>query len=65
MNAAVIDLHVRWIGRMEFARALALQEEIVLKKRHDSSLEDQLLLLEHEPVYTIGIPGESVICVFE
>ena len=39
---------------MEFARALALQEEIVAKKRSDVSFEDQLLLLEHEPVYTIG-----------
>jgi len=48
------DLHVRWLSRVEFARALALQEEIVLKKRDDGSLEDQLLLLEHEPVYTIG-----------
>jgi len=47
-------LNVRWIGRMEFARALALQEELVAKKREDASLEDQLLLLEHEPVYTIG-----------
>jgi lipoyl(octanoyl) transferase len=60
MNAAVVDLHVGWIGRMEFARALALQKEIVLKKRHDSSVEDQLLLLEHEPVYTIGrTPDQS------
>src|SRR5213082_1265782 len=48
------DLHVRWLGRVEFQRALALQEEIVLKKRDNSSVEDQLLLLEHEPVYTIG-----------
>jgi lipoyl(octanoyl) transferase len=47
-------LKVRWIGRMEFATALALQEELVAKKREDASLEDQLLLLEHEPVYTIG-----------
>jgi len=54
MNAAVVDLRVRWLGRMEFARALALQEEALSKKRHDSSIEDQLLLLEHEPVYTIG-----------
>jgi lipoyl(octanoyl) transferase len=53
MNAAVVDLGVRWLGRMEFQHALALQEEIVLKKRDDSSV-DQLLLLEHEPVYTIG-----------
>jgi len=54
MNAATVDLHVRWLGRIEFARALALQQEIVLKKRDDCSVEDQLLLLEHEPVYTIG-----------
>ena len=47
-------LNVRWLGRMEFAPALALQEELVAKKREDASLEDQLLLLEHEPVYTIG-----------
>jgi len=47
-------LDVRWLARMEFARALELQEELVAKKREDASLEDQLLLLEHEPVYTIG-----------
>jgi lipoyl(octanoyl) transferase len=47
-------LNVRWLGRMEFAHALALQEEVVAKKREDASLEDHLLLLEHEPVYTIG-----------
>jgi lipoyl(octanoyl) transferase len=47
-------LNVRWLARMEFARALELQEELVAKKREDTSLEDQLLLLEHEPVYTIG-----------
>src|SRR5215471_9194962 len=47
-------LNVRWLSRMEFAAALALQEEIVARKRNDPSFEDQLLLLEHEPVYTIG-----------
>jgi lipoyl(octanoyl) transferase len=60
MTAVTVDLHVRWVGRMEFAHALALQEEIVLKKRDDCSVEDQLLLLEHEPVYTIGrTPDQS------
>jgi lipoyl(octanoyl) transferase len=51
-----LDSHfrVRWLGRMEFSRALALQEEIVAKKRGNPSLRDELLLLEHEPVYTIG-----------
>ena len=60
MNLAPLDLRVRWLGRMDFATALALQEEIVLKKHRDSSMEDQLLLLEHEPVYTIGrTPDQS------
>ena len=53
MNGAG-HLNVRWHGRMEFAAALELQEEIVAKKRNDPLFEDQLLLLEHEPVYTIG-----------
>ena len=48
------DLRVRWLGRVEFAQALALQEEIVAKKREDPASSDELLLLEHEPVYTIG-----------
>jgi lipoyl(octanoyl) transferase len=47
-------LCVRWLERMEFGHALALQEELVAKKRNDPCLADQLLLLEHEPVYTIG-----------
>ena len=54
MNEAVADLRVRWLGRMEFADALLLQEELLSQKREDRSLEDELLLLEHEPVYTIG-----------
>jgi lipoyl(octanoyl) transferase len=47
-------LRARWLGRMEFGAALALQEEIVAKKRGNRALSDELLLLEHEPVYTIG-----------
>ena len=48
------DLRVRRLGRMEFADALVLQEELLAQKRADRSLKDELLLLEHEPVYTIG-----------
>ena len=60
MNVAACPLRVRWLGRVEFAHALVLQEEIVARKRNDASLEDQLLLLEHEPVYTIGrTPDQS------
>jgi lipoyl(octanoyl) transferase len=51
---------VRWLGRMGFADALPLQEEIVAKKRENPSANDELLLLEHEPVYTIGrTPDQS------
>ena len=53
-------LSIRWLGRVAFADALATQERIVAKKRIDQSLDDELLLLEHEPVYTIGrTPDQS------
>ncbi len=54
------ELQTRWLGRMAFGDALTLQEEIVARKRADQSLDDELLLLEHEPVYTIGrTPDQS------
>ena len=50
----------RWLGRMNFADALKLQEEIVAQKRENRSVPDQLLMLEHDPVYTIGrTPDQS------
>jgi lipoyl(octanoyl) transferase len=50
----------RWLGRMDFADALKLQEEIVAQKREDRALPDQLLMLEHDAVYTIGrTPDQS------
>jgi lipoyl(octanoyl) transferase len=50
----------RWLGRVQFADALALQEEIVAKKRENRNVPDEMLLLEHEPVYTIGkTPDQS------
>jgi lipoyl(octanoyl) transferase len=53
-------LAVRWLGRVSFADALQLQEELVAEKRANSALADELLLLEHEPVYTIGrTPDQS------
>ncbi len=53
-------LETRWLGRVAFADASAMQEEIVGRKRADHSLADKLLLLEHEPVYTIGrTPDQS------
>jgi lipoyl(octanoyl) transferase len=53
-------MNVRWLGRMSFADALALQEQLVADKRGNQSLGDELLLLEHDPVYTIGrTPNQS------
>jgi lipoyl(octanoyl) transferase len=53
-------LSIRWLGRVAFADALAMQEKLVAEKRADHSLGDELLLLEHEPVYTIGrTPDQS------
>jgi lipoyl(octanoyl) transferase len=48
------DLNVRWLGRVGFAEALKLQDEIVARKRSEPMSPDTFLLLEHEPVYTIG-----------
>ena len=53
-------LNVRWLGRVPFATALTFQEELVSQMRNDTTVGDQLLLLEHEPVYTIGrTPDQS------
>ena len=57
MNA---DLRVQWLGRIEFGKAFALQDQLVARKQNDNSLGDELLLLEHDPVYTIGrTPDQS------
>src|SRR4029077_5186995 len=48
------DLRVSWLGRVDFADALALQEDVVARQREDHDLADEILLLEHDPVYTIG-----------
>ena len=53
-------LTVRWLGRLGFAEALAIQEELVAAKKEDRSVPDEVLLLEHDPVYTIGrTPNQS------
>jgi lipoyl(octanoyl) transferase len=48
------DLRISWLGRVNFADALALQEDFVAQKRENPVSPDEILLLEHEPVYTIG-----------
>jgi len=45
-------LRVRWLGRVRFADAHALQRAL-----HERSADDHLLLLEHPHVYTLGVRG--------
>src|SRR5712692_3369830 len=52
--SAAGDLRISWLGQIKFADALALQEDIVARKCEDRDAADEVLLLEHEPVYTIG-----------
>ena len=53
-------LRAQWLGRISFSDALARQEAILQRKRAQPEAPDELLLLEHEPVYTIGrTPDQS------
>jgi lipoyl(octanoyl) transferase len=47
------SLAVRRLGRMGYAEALALQAELV-ENRKARRIPDSLLLLEHDPVFTLG-----------
>jgi len=47
------DLSIQWLGRVDYRQALALQDRLVAQRRA-GAIADQLLLLEHDPVYTIG-----------
>jgi lipoyl synthase len=44
-----MTLRIRWLGRVPYREAWALQRGM-----HASSSDDHLLLLEHPPVYTLG-----------
>lgn len=53
-----MGLVVRELGVCPYASALALQEELVGRKIAGDA-DDYLLLLEHEPVYTLGRGAEE------
>ena len=46
-------LHARWLGRIDYPDAYALQKRLV-DERADGRIGDQLLLLEHPAVLTLG-----------
>ena len=47
------ELQTRWLERIGYGPALDLQEETVAA-RLEGKASDQIFLLEHDPVYTIG-----------
>ncbi len=51
-------LAVRELGRVAYADALALQDELVAARRR-GAVPDTLLLLEHPPVVTVGRSGRA------
>ena len=53
-------IHTRWLGTVSYAAALELQNALVQGKIENPDAPDELLLLEHEPVFTIGrTPDQS------
>jgi lipoyl(octanoyl) transferase len=46
-------IHSLYLGRVPYADALALQQELV-ELRHQGRIQNTLLLLEHPPVLTLG-----------
>jgi lipoyl(octanoyl) transferase len=56
-------LNTEWLGRVSYAEGVRVQESFLERKLLDPALPDQLYLLEHEPVYTIGrsVPLEEAL----
>jgi len=49
----MIPCDVQALGRIRYAKALAIQRDLV-RRRREGGAPDTLLLLEHEPVVTLG-----------
>jgi lipoyl(octanoyl) transferase len=48
-----MELEVRWLGRLDYQEAWDLQHDLVAR-RAAGDVPDQLLLVEHQPVLTLG-----------
>jgi lipoyl(octanoyl) transferase len=51
-------LHAAWLGTVSYADGLRVQDELVLARRR-GEISDQLLLLEHPHVITLGTSSNS------
>lgn len=45
---------IKYLGRMEYGRAIALQQKLIVK-RAANDIPNTLLLLEHPPTYSVGL----------
>jgi lipoyl(octanoyl) transferase len=52
------QIQIRRLGRVTYADSLALQTQLV-EQRKAGAIPDQLLLLEHPPVITLGVKTRS------
>ena len=53
-DAFSLPLQVRWLGKVRYRDALAVQESLFVAKP-----ENYLLLMEHSPVFTLGVNGDE------
>lgn len=51
------ELRTAWLGTIDYSEALELQRSL-FERRKANTAPDTLLLLEHEPVYTLGRRAE-------
>lgn len=51
------SLHATWLGRVSYVDAWRMQEAVATRVRDGG--DERLLLLEHDPVYTIGRRGTT------
>lgn len=58
IDPPLIGVTDRWLGRIGYRDAWALQKELA-GRRAAGAIGDQLLLLEHDPVLTIGKHGDA------
>src|SRR6266550_629375 len=57
MSALGSPLHATWLGRVSYVDAWRMQEAVATRVRDGGT--ERLLLLEHDPVYTIGRRGTT------
>jgi lipoyl(octanoyl) transferase len=57
MSASDNALHATWLGRVPYVEGWRMQEAVATRVRDGGA--ERLLLLEHDPVYTIGRRGTT------